>query len=266
MSGWPTWWGDLLTDTPLQRVHAAVRLDGTPTADARRAHAAFDALDIDDVTLTPRVQLLWKHITGWTKPTVIPYNEATRALWMVELFDDDDHAVNEIVLTRRRRRRFADPDHAPDGRWVYSDGGRHAAGFRGQAYDCVTRAISIAVGVAYGDVHGALQHAKRIAEMRGLAAASNPRLGVGRRIYEPYLANLGWSWTPTLLVGSAPRRRLAADELPAGRLVCVIRWHACAVVDGVVHDTLNPGIGKAIVYGYYSNIASEANSEAVTPA
>ena len=33
--------------------------------------------------------------------------------------------------------------------WVYDDGGRNAAGFRGKAGDCVARSIAIATRLPY---------------------------------------------------------------------------------------------------------------------
>ena len=36
--------------------------------------------------------------------------------------------------------------------WVYDDGGRKAAGFRGKAGDCVTRSIAIATRLPYSDI------------------------------------------------------------------------------------------------------------------
>jgi hypothetical protein len=44
---------------------------------------------------------------------------------------------------------------------VYNDGGRKAAGFKGDAGDCVTRAIAIASGRPYAEVY------KRLAEGNG---------------------------------------------------------------------------------------------------
>ena len=46
--------------------------------------------------------------------------------------------------------------------WVYDDGGRKAAGFRGTAGDCVTRSIAIATRLPYRHVSALLnQQARR---------------------------------------------------------------------------------------------------------
>jgi hypothetical protein len=55
-------------------------------------------------------------------------------------------------------------------KWIYDDGGRHAAGFRAPLRGgCVARAIAIATGYRYLDVHAhldALSSAYRVAEYR----------------------------------------------------------------------------------------------------
>jgi hypothetical protein len=40
--------------------------------------------------------------------------------------------------------------------WVYNDGGREAAGYKGAAGDCVVRAIAIATGKSYQEVYNAI--------------------------------------------------------------------------------------------------------------
>jgi hypothetical protein len=41
--------------------------------------------------------------------------------------------------------------------WVYDDGGRKAAGFRGKAGDCVTLSIAIATRLPYRHVYALIQ-------------------------------------------------------------------------------------------------------------
>ena len=51
------------------------------------------------------------------------------------------------------------------GGYIYDDGGRAAAGFKGTTGDCVTRAIAIATGKPYREVYDALNElAKRSEE------------------------------------------------------------------------------------------------------
>jgi hypothetical protein len=146
--------------------------------------------------------------------------------------------------------------------WVYDDGGRAAAGFTGRADDCVVRAIAIATQQPYGTVYSTL-HDYALADpvlMARLAlrygprarAQASPRAGVHRRVYDGYLAGLGWSWTATMRVGEGCTTHLRPAELPTGRLIARLSRHVCAVIDGVVHDTGDPSRGgRRCVYGYW---------------
>ena len=136
--------------------------------------------------------------------------------------------------------------------YVYDDGGRAAAGFRGETGDCVTRAIAIATGVPYREVYDALgSSVKGTRTPRGRKRTS-VRDGAPRFAYDRYLKALGWTWTPTMAIGSGCRVHLRADELPAGRLIARLSRHLCAVVDGVVRDTNDPSRnGTRCVYGYF---------------
>lgn len=137
--------------------------------------------------------------------------------------------------------------------WTFDDGGRDAY-FRGSTGDCVTRAIAIASGLDYADVYRDLFDLKREhAEARGKAARS-PRHGVARKLYEPYLFNLGFTWQPLMKVGSGCTVHLRADELAPFSTVLIARLsrHLCAVIDGIVRDTYDPSRdGTRCVYGVY---------------
>ena len=137
--------------------------------------------------------------------------------------------------------------------WVLDDGGRAEAGFRGLTDDCVTRAIAIVTGRSYREVYDDLHDLLRSDEKTRLSGRTSPRNGVHRRIYEPYLATLGWRWTPTMKIGQGTVVHLREGELPGGRIVVAVSKHLCAVIDGVVHDTHDPTRdGTRAVYGYYS--------------
>jgi hypothetical protein len=126
--------------------------------------------------------------------------------------------------------------------FIYDDGGRSAAGFKGEARDCVTRAIAIATGQPYKRVYN------EIFKMQGYT----PRNGVFRKIYEKYLKNLGWSWKPTMLVGQGCKVHLKKDELPDGTIIVRLSRHLAAVQDGVVMDTFDcTREGRRCVYGYF---------------
>jgi hypothetical protein len=142
--------------------------------------------------------------------------------------------------------------------FIYNDGGREAAGFKGFTGDCVTRAIAIVTEKSYKEVYDALWIKK----------GTTPRNGVKRKIYEAYLKSLGMKWTPTMLIGQGCKVHLRADELPSGRIICRLSKHLTAVIDGVVNDIYNPAreahetgyvngefyavIRERCVYGYYS--------------
>lgn len=148
--------------------------------------------------------------------------------------------------------------------YVYDDGGREAAGFRGKTGDCVTRAIAIATGKPYREVYDALwagnkdyastrrgRVARKIASGRG-RSGTTPRNGVFKEVSKPYLQSLGWRFTPTMHIGSGCKVHLRADELPKGRLIVKVSRHMVAVIDGVIHDTYDCSRdGTRCVYGFW---------------
>lgn len=138
--------------------------------------------------------------------------------------------------------------------FVYDDGGRAAAGFRGDTGDCSTRAIAIATGLPYRQVYDRLNEAAKRERPRKGQTRSNARTGVHTRTARRLLEDdLGWVWTPTMFIGSGCQVHLRRDELPAGRLVLNLSKHLAAVIDGTIHDTSNPDReGTRCVYGYWS--------------
>ena len=134
--------------------------------------------------------------------------------------------------------------------FVEDDGGRAAAGYRGQAGDCVARSIAIAVQLPYRTVYDALNLA---AKDEAGARQSSARNGVIRPTIRRFMKDLGWVWTPTMRVGSGTTVHLCPEELPLGRLVVSCSKHLTAVIDGVIHDTHDPSRGGTrCVYGYWS--------------
>jgi len=131
--------------------------------------------------------------------------------------------------------------------FIHDDGGRATAGFKGETGDCVTRAIAIATNTPYRDAYDALNRRTKDLSVRGSA-----RTGVYRKAYDAYLRDLGWTWTPTMHIGSGCRVHLRPDELPSGRLIVRLTRHLAAVVDGVLHDTHDCSRdGTRCVYGYW---------------
>lgn len=138
--------------------------------------------------------------------------------------------------------------------WVFDDGGRADAGYRGQTGDCVPRAIAIATGLTYQKVYDdlwALNRARR--QTKRAPKSRSPRDGgTTTRTIRRYVESLGWTWVPTMTIGSGTQVHLRAAELPSGRIIARVSKHLCAVIDGVIHDTHDPSRdGTRAVYGYY---------------
>lgn len=137
--------------------------------------------------------------------------------------------------------------------WIYSDGGRAEAGYKGSARDCATRAIAIALRLPYKDVYDNLNEWAQ-SEHIGLRKhrKSSARNGVYRATYSRYLRSYGWKWTPTMAIGSGCKVHLRAEDWPAGRFIARLSHHVCAVIDGIIYDTFDPSReGTRCVYGYW---------------
>jgi len=147
--------------------------------------------------------------------------------------------------------------------FVFSDGGRRAAGFRRENVgDCVARSISIAMELPYMEVHSQLLEFAQLTERR--ARKSNPSSGVFTRTYRKFIEERGWVFTPTMAIGSGCRVHLRDGELPNGRLVVRLSRHLTAVIDGVIYDTYDPSRGGTrCVYGFYSKPTGENNERRV---
>jgi hypothetical protein len=142
--------------------------------------------------------------------------------------------------------------------WEYDDGGRVAAGFRGHAGDCATRAIAIATGRPYREVYDELFERARAAPLPRKPSGrkrktASPRHGVSKVVSREYLLDHGWYWTPTMGFGTGCRVHLRREELPAPRLIASCSRHLVAVIDGVIRDTYDPSRdGSRCVYGIWT--------------
>jgi hypothetical protein len=135
--------------------------------------------------------------------------------------------------------------------WVLDDGGRKAAGFKGETGDCVVRAITIATQLPYKHVYDTINELAKLERPRK-KKRSNARTGVQKPTIKRFMESVGWIWTPTMFIGQGCRVHLRKDELPAGRLVVNVSKHMVAVIDGIVHDTHDPcREGTRCVYGYW---------------
>jgi hypothetical protein len=149
--------------------------------------------------------------------------------------------------------------------YIYDDGGRKNAGYKGTTGDCVTRAIAITTNTPYQEVYNTLftgikeygashydKTAKRIQRGNG-RKGTTPRNGVSKKVYEAYLTKLGWHWIATMHIGEGCHTHLRANELPSGRIIARVSKHLTTVIDGVIHDTFDPSRNETrCVYGYYT--------------
>lgn len=138
-------------------------------------------------------------------------------------------------------------------KFMYSDGGRAEAGYKGSTGDCVCRAISIATGQPYQTVYDALNTLALNTLAKKHKKKSSARTGVYKETYYEYLVDiLGWVWVPTMKIGSGCKVHLANGELPMGNVIARVSKHLVAVIDGVIYDTHDPSRGGTrCVYGYF---------------
>ena len=138
-------------------------------------------------------------------------------------------------------------------RFRYNDGGRAEAGFKGEADDCVCRAIAIATQLPYRDVYNLINRLGKAERPKKRGQRSSARNGVYTETLRATLAELGWTWIPTMGIGTGCTVHLREDELPSGRLVVQVSRHIVAVINGVVYDKIDPRRGgNRCVYGYWT--------------
>lgn len=142
-------------------------------------------------------------------------------------------------------------------KWINSDGGRSAAGFKGSAGDCVVRAVAIASGRPYAEVYAALSDGcmgQRLTKRSRQKSSARNGVNVTRKWFKEYMQSIGFVWVPTMTIGSGCRVHLKDGELPHGRIVVSVSKHYTAVIDGVIHDTHDPQReGVRCVYGYWKH-------------
>lgn len=163
--------------------------------------------------------------------------------------------------------------------FIYDDGGRAAAGYKGSTGDCVCRAIAIASKLPYKQVYQRLAEgnaAQRLGKRKRYAdkvATAAHGISVRRKWFKDLMNDLGFQWHPTMKIGEGCKVHLADGELPMGRLVVSLSRHYTAVINGVIHDLYNPErkptewieygpsdasrtviIGGRCVYGYWKNL------------
>lgn len=148
-------------------------------------------------------------------------------------------------------------------KFIYDDGGRAEAGFKGSAGDCVARSIAIVTNMPYEEVYQRLSSgAGNERKSRGRSARNG--IHTRRKWFKDFMQTIGFEWVPCMGIGTGCKVHLADGELPMGRLVVSVSRHYTAVVDGVVHDTHDPQrithwyvdgqidrVSQRCVYGYW---------------
>lgn len=137
--------------------------------------------------------------------------------------------------------------------FIYNDGGRKEAGYKGVAGDCVVRSIAIATQEPYQDIYDTINIMSKSERItKGKKKRSNARNGVYKKTIRKFMDSIGWKWVPTMFIGTGCKVHLRKEELPKESLVVSVSKHMTAVINGVIHDTHDPSReGTRCVYGYY---------------
>jgi hypothetical protein len=138
----------------------------------------------------------------------------------------------------------------------YNDGGRAAAGYKGETGDCGIRATAIATGMDYKKVYAELFQIIKKDNVLNLNKKSrkkmSPQRGIYRETIHKYLSELGWEWKPTMFIGSGCKVHLKANELPTGRIILRLSGHYSCIINGIINDTSDCSReGTRCVYGYW---------------
>jgi hypothetical protein len=140
--------------------------------------------------------------------------------------------------------------------YVYNDGGRSQAGYKGSAGDCGARAMAIALGLDYKTAYSQLAQANKD---KGFAKSA--RNGIYKDVYSDVLAKHGWVWVsaPTFKVLEGYEnsdgkvlfgRKARCSDMPSGIVIARQAGHYVAVINGVPNDTFDSS--QKMVYGYWA--------------
>jgi hypothetical protein len=143
--------------------------------------------------------------------------------------------------------------------YIKNDGGRAAAGFKGYAGDCVTRALAIAMELDYKYVYdemakGNVSQRRGKYEKKSKAGKRTARDGINvrRKWFKDWMKSHGWEWIACSGIGIGCKVHLKKEELPMGRIICSLSRHYTAVIDGTPHDLYDASReGTRCVYGYW---------------
>tara|TARA_R100001460_G_scaffold49842_1_gene88089 strand:- start:388 stop:816 length:429 start_codon:yes stop_codon:yes gene_type:complete len=137
--------------------------------------------------------------------------------------------------------------------YVYNDGGRERAGYKGKAGDCGVRALAIALQIPYKEVYDKVnEFSAQEKPSKRRRGKSNARTGIHTHTFRKIAEHYGLKWIPKMTIGLGCTTHLRSDELPKGRIICKVSRHYTAVIDGVINDTYDCSRrGTRCVYGYW---------------
>ena len=139
--------------------------------------------------------------------------------------------------------------------FIFDDGGREAAGYKGSTGDCACRALAIATELEYQEAYDLLNRygkMERSSRQRG-GKKSDARTGVWGSTMRRVMRDLGWTWVPTMQIGQGCTVHVRSYELPKGRLILRLSRHYAAFTDGFLRDTHDSSRdGTRCVYGYWT--------------
>ena len=173
-------------------------------------------------------------------------NEPVSETEKVEEVDPDSRVHPWPVIvesdTATEEVEEVDPDSLD---FVVDDGGRKAAGYKGNASDCVLRSLSIALGEDYEDLRRELmEETKNFANTsrsrkakRQKKEGSSVFKGVYREIYSVILKRRGWIRTGMSKIGSSKRYYLTKSDVPPVPVILHTRRHLTTSIDHTIRDT-----------------------------
>ena len=105
--------------------------------------------------------------------------------------------------------------------FIFNDGGRELANYKGFTGDCGVRALSICLQKPYKEVYNKVNEFCKLEKpskrRRGVSSA---RTGIHTRTFHKIANYYGLKWKPTMGIGTGCKVHLKADELPKGRIIC----------------------------------------------
>jgi hypothetical protein len=125
--------------------------------------------------------------------------------------------------------------------FAFNDGGREAAGRKGQTNDCAVRAMAIALSRDYDACYKELAQANK-----DNGRSKSVRHGVMKDVFSAVLKRYGWVWNP------APKfdgRKARCSDMPDGIVIARQSHHFVAVSWRTANDTFDST--EKMVYGYW---------------